>query len=58
MPIEIRELVIKAVINNNARQPDPEGAVDEHADSNRESLNMEEIVQQVLELLHENRNER
>ncbi len=58
MPIEIRELVIKAVVNNNARQSDPEGAVDERNDLTRESLNMEEIVQQVLELLQENRNER
>ncbi len=56
MPIEIRELVIKAVINETAQQG--ESAAEETASGEEFHVNREEIVQEILELLNEIRNER
>jgi hypothetical protein len=57
MPIEIRELVIKAVIDNSVQQTDsqPQGR---NSDERSRTLLVEEIVTQVLQALQENRNER
>jgi hypothetical protein len=56
MPIEIRELVIRAVVDQSVQN---EGGTDRSAgDSDSADHSLEETVQQVLELLRENRNER
>lgn len=58
MPIEIRELVIKAVIDDTSQQNREEASSGETASEERKSEKLEETVQKVLEVLHENKNER
>ena len=58
MPIEIRELVIKAVINNKAQKSEQDNSTDEFAGGKLNDADLDEIVQQVLELVQENKNER
>jgi hypothetical protein len=56
MPIEIRELVIKAVIDNSAQQP--ETRQPQSGDGQSQRVLVEEIVTQVLQALEQNKNER
>lgn len=56
MPIEIRELVIKAVVDQSGQNEDGQSGSARAQQSSDQSL--EETVHQVLELLRENRNER
>lgn len=58
MPIEIRELVIKAVINNKAQKPASDSPVEGSTGAGNQNLPIDEVVQQVLELISENKNER
>jgi hypothetical protein len=56
MPIEIRELVIKAVVDQSGQKESEPSDTSGGQDSAGHSL--EDTVHQVLELLRENRNER
>ncbi|MCB0428634.1 MAG: hypothetical protein H6585_09665 [Flavobacteriales bacterium] len=56
MPIEIRELVIKAVVDN-ASQRKKEGDA-APSGNDRRDRKLEDIVNEVLEVLKENKNER
>ena len=51
MPLEIRELVIKAVVDPEVRSQAPSSAT-EHEEGDREAL-VAECVAQVLEILRE-----
>ena len=57
MPIEIRELVIKAVVDHAGEQ----NVSESRGDSGRaraDTEQLEEMVQRILEQINENRNER
>ena len=56
MPIEIRELVIKAVVDESGQSAGSEG--DTGGSKSNVDSSLEDTVQQILELLQENRNER
>jgi hypothetical protein len=59
MPVEIRELVIKAVVGQSARQPHSAESGSQPSrgeDSGR--LSIEEIVTEVLQAIEEHKNER
>ena len=56
MPIEIRELVIKAVVDESGQSAGEERGTGRSESNTDRSL--EDTVQKVLELLQENRNER
>ncbi|MEX0769187.1 MAG: DUF5908 family protein [Balneolaceae bacterium] len=59
MPIEIRELVIKAVINDTSQQNRREESTGgPETDTPQQFDKLEETVQQVLEVIRENKNER
>lgn len=59
MPVEIRELVIKAVVDTSARQP---GGGEENrrpaGSGDTPEMPVEEIVSQVLRAIEEHKNER
>jgi len=59
MPIEIRELVIKAVVSdvNQQNRTDGEGT-GAASDEDQQSENFEDMVRQILEVIKENKNER
>jgi len=50
MPVEIRELVIRAVVNDSREQPAPDTEVESRAASDYEAI-VEECVRQVLKIL-------
>lgn len=58
MPVEIRELVIKAVIDNSARQGEPDTGSASSANGGTGGVRIEEIVTQVLQAIEEHKNER
>ena len=59
MPIEIQELVIRAVVNNANRQNSGNGDANEsQPDSEHQHTVLEESVKRILEVLHESKNER
>jgi len=57
MPIEIRELVIKAVVDHAGEQ-NGDGSREYSGRSRADADHLEEMVQRILEQISENRNER
>ena len=58
MPIEIRELVIKAVVNSSSQKATNSGAGADSEGQGGGRSKLENTVEQILETLKENKNER